>query len=86
MSNMSFTKTIKHISFFKTYCIFIPGGQNHERINMADDRQLPSNHKRSFTRIFLYDQNIYNTLYSKKMISLIVNNATLKRYEAGLSN
>ena len=34
MSNMSFSKTIKRTSFFKT-CI--PGGGDHERIALTDD-------------------------------------------------
>ena len=54
---MPFTRTIKHIS------LFIPGGQNHECINLTDDLQLPSNHKRSFTGVISLGQNIYDILY-----------------------
>ena len=57
MSNMSFTKTIKHASSLKNI-LCIPGGCDRERIDLTDDLQLPSNHNGSFTRIILRGQNI----------------------------
>ena len=38
--------------------LYIYGGWNRERIALTDDLQLPSNHKRSFTRIIIQSQNI----------------------------
>ena len=52
-----FHKTIKHTK------LFILGGRDHERINLTDDLQLLSNHKRSFTEVILLGQNIYDMLY-----------------------
>ena len=38
--------------------MYILGGWDHERIDLIDDLQLPSNHNRSFTRIILQSQNM----------------------------
>ena len=51
---MSFTK-LAGTSIFKTN--YIPSGRDHERINLTEDLQLPSNHignhNRSFTKEIL---------------------------------
>ena len=31
--------------------LLIPGGWDHERIDLTDDLQLPNNHNRIFTRV-----------------------------------
>ena len=41
----------------------IPGSLDRERINLNDDLQLPSKHNKSFTRVILQGQNIYDMLY-----------------------
>ena len=33
--------------------LYIPGGWDHERIDLTDDLQLPSNHNWNFTRVVL---------------------------------
>ena len=33
--------------------LYIPGGCDLERIALNDDLELPSNHKRSFTRVII---------------------------------
>ena len=43
--------------------LYIPGGWDRERIDLTDDLQLPSNHKRSFTRIILQGINIDDIWY-----------------------
>ena len=43
--------------------VYIPGGCDREHIALTDDLQLPSNHNRSFTRVFLQSQNIYDKLH-----------------------
>ena len=57
MSNMSFKKNYQACKLFKDV-LYIPGGLDREHIDLTDDLQLPSNHKRSFTRIILQGQNI----------------------------
>ena len=61
---------VKHV-FYKKYLVnklfkgilYIPGGWDRERIALTDDLQLPSNHNRSFTRVILQGQNIYDRVY-----------------------
>ena len=43
--------------------LYIPGRWDRERIALTDDLQLPSNHKRSFTRVILQGQNINDIWY-----------------------
>ena len=50
-------------AFLRQTVLLIPGGRDHERITLNDDLHLPSNHKRSFTGVMLYDVNVYDVLY-----------------------
>ena len=42
--------------------LYIPGGGDHERIALTDDLWLPSNHKRSFTWVIIFGQNVNDVL------------------------
>ena len=50
-----FHKNYQACKLFKDI-LYIPGGWDRERIDLADDLQLPSNHNRSFTKIILQGQ------------------------------
>ena len=43
--------------------LYIPGGGDHERVGLADDLWLPSNHNSSFTRVIILGQKVYDMLY-----------------------
>ena len=57
--------------FFKNYLanklfqdiLYILAGGDHERIALTDDLKLPSNHNRSFIRVIILGQNVYDMLY-----------------------